>query len=273
MPDPPQLIVITPTLDRSRWLDQTVESVAVHTRGNLRVRHVMVAPGDRVESLAAEYPGVTVTAEKKVGGGLYDAVNYGVQTADDWDWMTYLNDDDILGPGFGQILEVAANSSPDVIYGRVSYTDAEGRVLGAFPVEKQPRRLASLMAAGIPPFTQQGTLVRRTCFDQLGGFDLQYRLAADFDFWARAVRAGFSFRYLPVEVGSFRLRKGQLSADQGRVQSEMEKIVAAHLPGRSRLALASVRACFRLRHLPEILTRRLRTGHWRTAGSIGGDKP
>ena len=90
--------------------------------------------------------------------------------------------------------------------------------------------------------------------------------------FVRAVRAGFSFCYLPIETGSFRLRKGQLSTDQDKVQSEMEKVVATHLPPQGRLARALVRTGFRLRHGPEIVARQIRTGHWRTAGSIGGEE-
>ena len=273
MSESSQVLVVTPTLGRSRWLDQTVRAVAAYAGGSLALRHLLVAPAHRVGSLATDYPQVTVTAEDAERNGLYEAINYGARFARDWDWLTYLNDDDILGPEFGLMLDTAADDSSDILYGRVSYIDAEGQVLGAFPVESRPRRLASLMAAGIPPFTQQGTLVRRACFDRLGGFDLRYRLASDFDFWVRAVRAGCSFRYLPVETGSFRLREGQLSTDQECSRSEMETVVANHLPVPGRVARVLARTGFRLRHGPEIIARRIRTGHWRTARSIGGDRP
>lgn len=270
MSEMPQVIVITPTLGRSRWLEQTVASVASIKTGTGRLQHLLVAPSDQVALLAAAYPTASVTSEQGERGGLYEAINYGAHRIPDWKWMTYLNDDDVLQPGFGRLIETAASSPTDVIYGRVSYIDAEGQVLGAFPVESRPRRLASLMAAGIPPLTQQGTLVRRTCFERLGGFDSRYRLASDFDFWVRAVRNGFSFSYLPVEAGSFRLREGQLSTDQESVQSEMDTIVESHLPVPGRVTRALVRTGFRLRHGPEIIARRVRTGHWRTARSIGG---
>jgi len=268
-----EILVVTPTLGRSPWLEQTVDSVAQLMNAGSNLRHLLVTPSPELNRLKAAFPDQEVIVEVPGKTGLYGAINTAADSSDDWDWLTYVNDDDILRPDFGRVVEAAANDLADVIYGRVSYIDAEGQVLGAFPVESRPRRLASLMAAGIPPFTQQGTLVRRTCFDQLGGFDSQYPLAADFDFWVRAVRAGISFRYLPVETGSFRLRKGQLSADQGRVRSEIETIIATHLPRQGRLARARVQACFRLRHLPEILSRRMRTGHWRTAGSIGREEP
>ena len=199
--------------------------------------------------------------------GLYEAVNYGARRAEDWRWLTYLNDDDLLGTDFDQILDCAEAGETDVTYGRVSYIGANGENLGAFPVESRARRFASLMAAGIPPFTQQGTLVRRECFERLGGFNTDYRLAADFDFWVRAVVSGASFRHVPVEVASFRLRAGQLSADQTGVQEELASIIASHFPKQSRWTRLLVRTAFRLRHVPAILARRRRTGSWRTGGS------
>lgn len=268
MPELPQVIVITPTLGRSRWLDQAVESVAACRMDRGSLVHTLVAPPDQVDRLAARYPAVTVVAEAGEGAGLYGAVNYGARLGSDWRWLTYLNDDDWLLPGFDRLLDAAERNEADVIYGRVSYIDAEGRTLGALPVEPCPRRFASLMRAGIPPFTQQGTLVSRDCFDRLGGFDPDFRLAADHDFWVRAVVTGASFRHVREEVASFRLRIGQLSADQEKVQAELALIHARHLPAGSRWSGFFVRTAFRLRQAPAILTRRWRTGRWRTGDAV-----
>jgi hypothetical protein len=268
-----EILVVTPTLGHSPWLDQTVESVVRLRNEHPNLRHVLVVPEMELDRLKTAYPELAVMSEALGTTSLYGAINTAAGLLDDWDWLTYLNDDDVLGPGFGRVVEAAVDDSADVIYGRVSYIDAEDRVLGAFPVERRPRRLACLMAAGIPPLTQQGTLVRRACFDRLEGFDPQYRLAADFDFWVRAVRAGCSFSYLPVETASFRLREGQLSVDQDRVQSEMKTIVANHLPLPGRLSKALIRTGFRLRHGPKVIARRFRSGHWRTAKVIGRGEP
>ncbi len=269
----PQIIVATPTLGRSEWLKDTVESVARFRWGGQRLRHILVAPSDRGADLAATYPQVEVVSEETDRGGLYEAINYGVLRDGDWRWMTYLNDDDVLQAGFETVLSVAENDPVDILYGRVTYIDAEGRRLGQFPVESRPERMALLMGSGIPPLTQQGTLVQRSCFEALGGFNPQYELAADFDFWVRAVSAGRSFHFLPHEVGSFRLRQGQLSVDQDKAMAEKTDIISRHLDPPGSVNRALIRAEFRLRHTPEILLRRLRTGRWRTGASIGGRTP
>lgn len=264
MPELPQVIVITPTLGRSPWLDQTVESVAARRLSRDGLSHLLVAPSDRVDGLAARYPGVTVLAEGAAGNGLYEAVNYGARLAGEWRWLTYLNDDDLLQPGFDRLLSATEQGEAEILYGHVSYVDEDGRALGMFPVERRSSRFASLMEAGLPPMTQQGTLVSRACFERLQGFDTSYQLAADFDFWVRAVVSGTTFCCIPTEVGSFRLREGQLSADQEKVQAELALIHARHLPSASWLSGCLVRTAFRLRHLPSILSRRWRTGRWRT---------
>ncbi|MEZ5275162.1 MAG: glycosyltransferase [Opitutaceae bacterium] len=268
MPESPQVIVITPTLGRSPWLDQAVESVAARQSGRWGLVHLLVAPADQVGALADRYPGTTVMAEEREGGGLYGAVNYGAHRTKGWRWLTYLNDDDLLREGFDRLLGATDQEAADIIYGRVSYIDADGRNLGAFPVERRPRRILSLMIAGIPPFTQQGTLVGRDCFENLGGFDTDFQLAADHDFWVRAVLRGASFRFVPSEVGSFRLRPGQLSADQETVRKELGSIHARYFPPENRLTRLRIRTAFRIRHAHSILGRRIRTGHWTTGKSV-----
>jgi GT2 family glycosyltransferase len=269
MPDLPQVTVITPTLGRSRWLDQTVASVAAFRSARDALGHTLVAPSDRVGALTARYPEVMVVPEPKTGGGLYEAVNYGARINSGWQWLTYLNDDDRLQPGFERLLDAARQAEADIIYGRVSYIDDQGRALGSFPVEARPRRLAALMRAGIPPLTQQGTLIGRDCFDRLGGFDPRYRLAADYDFWVRAVVNGAAFVHIPAHAGSFRLRADQLSVDQEKVRDELASIHGRHLPTGGRWSDLLVRMAFRCRHFSAILTRRKRTGRWRTVDSVG----
>lgn len=256
-------LIVTPTLGISAWLDTAVDSVQQYAP---QARHILVAPADVVDDLARRFERSTVLVEP--GGGMYAAINHAIRAVPDWKWMGYLNDDDRLESGFTSLVDATAFRSHDILYGRVSYIDAEGRDLGAFPVERCPRRFASLMTAGIPPFTQQGTVVSRACFERLRGFDTDYRLAADHDFWVRAVMSGASFRYLPADVGSFRLRAGQLSADQEEVKTELASIHARHLPSGNRGSAFFVRSGFRCRHLPSILRRRIRTGHWRTGASI-----
>jgi Ca2+-binding RTX toxin-like protein len=68
-----KLLVVTPTLGESPWLEETISSVAAVAGAP---EHVLVAPADKVAALARRYPRVAVVAEP--GGGMYAAINAGL---------------------------------------------------------------------------------------------------------------------------------------------------------------------------------------------------
>lgn len=109
-----KILVVTPTLGESPWLAETVASVAA-----LRIpgAHVLVAPEAAVGKLAARFPGVTVVPEP--GGGMYAAVNAGLAAVQGWEAFTYINDDDLLLPGFTAVVERASHAAgtPLLAYG------------------------------------------------------------------------------------------------------------------------------------------------------------
>ena len=205
-----KLLVITPTLGTSRWLDEAARSVAA-VRGE--IQHVMVCPPPVAADLGRRFPRVTIVGEKRAG--LYPAINQGLAAVVDWEAFMWLNDDDVLEPdGLGAALAVlAAAPGPDVVYGRVGLMGAAGERLGALPVARRADDLRALLARGIVPLAQPGTVMRRTLVTRLGGLDESFRLAGDLDLFARALAAGGRFAWVDREVASFRLTAAQLSKD------------------------------------------------------------
>ncbi len=248
-----KLLVVTPTLGRSPWLEAAVTSVARHAGG---AAHVLIAPAGVERDLARRFPRTQVRAETR--GGLYAAVNEAA--AGDWDSLTYLNDDDTLEPGFAQVRSFVA-SVPAIVFGDVRYIDASGRDLGRMPSAK-PAWVPALLGAGRAPFTQQGTTIPRATWTQLRGFDLQWHLAADYDFWCRAAAGGARFVRVRDTVASFRLHNLQLSTRRNEMAAEIAAIRARHaavLEGRSP---AGARWWFRWHSLARLWERRRRAGVW-----------
>lgn len=210
--------------------------------------------------VARDIPGWTAEAASQVRfsreieppQGLYAALNQGLGLAGEWEWFSYINDDDRLGPDFAALAERHCRPGNErvIAFGRVSMIDAEGRYLYDFPSTDRIADLPALLAEGIMPFTQQGMIAHRDVWERLRGFDTSYRLAGDLDFWVRAHRAGFVFRFYPLKVGEWRLRRGQLSGDHARMAEESARCLAAirtDAPGRWTRELARLR--FRLRNI------------------------
>ena len=253
------LLILTPTLGVSPYLDQTVRSVA---RLDLPVHHVLVCPTARIAELAGRFPGCRVVADAGKDGGLYGALNAGLAAVGDlaWDWFTYLNDDDLLSAGFARMLvrHDARGDLATVAYGNVETIDEDGASLGGMTVESAPEYFSALLQGGISPVGQQGMVFGAPVVRALGGYHLRYSICADLDFWARAAAQGFSFRYYPQEVGRFRIQPGQISGDVSLLRTQLAEITRAHFPTPvSPWARRFARWRYRWRNLPKYL-RRLR---------------
>jgi glycosyltransferase involved in cell wall biosynthesis len=252
----PSVLVVTPTLGESPLLEQTVASVAAQP---LPITHVLAAPLRRVEALQLRYPHTLVVPDAGRGGGVYGALNAALaQAPAGWEWFTYINDDDLLLPGFGLVARAhLLLSDPEpVTYGNVEQIDESGRRVGEVTVARNPDWIPALLQQGISPLMQQGMLFHRECVTRRQGFDTRYRLCADLDFWLRACAAGERFRYYAVPVAQFRLRAGQLSGNTALTEQEQTHIVRRHFPARLpawRRHLASLR--YRLHNLPRYLER------------------
>jgi hypothetical protein len=232
--------------------------------------HVVVAPPSVAEKMRAACPEAEVMAEPTGTRGLYGAVNFAATTVSGWKWITYINDDDRLLPDFEFVWRRSISADEaDVIYGDVDYLDAAGAVIAQFPTCRNPNYVSGLLADGIAPFTQQGTLISEGLWRRLGGFDPDLSLAADFDFWVRAAATGARFKYVRARVAGFRIHAGQLSSDVQRVRSEIASVVAREDLQVRWLERMWARLMFRGTNAPRIFRRLLRTGRLRTRNLMG----
>jgi GT2 family glycosyltransferase len=261
-----RILVVTPTLGHSVFLDKTMDSVATQL---LDILHVISAPAEKQPALQRRFPHARVVPDGGKSGGIYGALNAALaQVTEGWDWFTYINDDDLLLPGFSEVFyrHMRSAAPEPVIYGDVDLIDESDRAISRVTTERDPRWIPALLQQGISPLMQHGMLFRRDIVRKLQGFDLRYRLCADLDFWLRAYVAGARFRYYPKRVGQFRLRSGQLSASTATTRHEQDEIVKRHLPvpvspWNVRFARWRYRACNLPRYLERTRMRGIRTSY------------
>ncbi len=211
-----KLRMVMATQGKSRFMGEAISSV---NRAWAESEIVIVCPAACVPSIAAG-AGAVVLPEN--GTGLYAALNQGWRAPGEWDAFTWLNDDDLLlAPGFGGLLEALARRTElDAAYGRVGLIGARGENIGSIPVARRGEDLAALLARGIMPLAQPGTVIRRSLLEHLGGFDESFQLAADLDFFVRALVAGARFAYINLWAADFRLHAGQLSKRRMAMEEE-----------------------------------------------------
>ena len=213
-----KLRIVTATRGESPFWPQAAASVAQSVPA---AEHVVVCRESRLPEVIKERPVICGVAEKT--SGLYAALNQGLRDpAGDWDAFTWLNDDDLLlAPGFASLVaELERQPAIDILYGGVDLINGRGEPIGALPVARRGGDLAALLRRGIVPLAQPGTVIRRSCFERLGGFDESYWLAGDLDFFVRALAAGARFGFVPAQVAAFRLSAGQLSKQRAGMETE-----------------------------------------------------
>lgn len=254
-----KMLVITPTLGESPWLEATIRSVAALP---VSCRHVLVAPAAAAAELTRRFPGVAVMPE--AGGGLYAAINSGLADASAWDAFTYINDDDLLLPGFARCVAAltAQTGRPGFAYGGVRLVDRAGRRIGTIPVSPQPALNRALYAQRLEPVYQHGTLISRAVWEEQGGFDESFRLCGDSEYLARLCVRGVPAVRVWTEVAAFRLRPHQLTKGRAAMVEERARVdeklslLADRLTWQHRWA----RLVFRSANLPAYIGRTLRHG-------------
>lgn len=210
---------VVPTLNSARTLDMTL--LSLHLQRNVHIDVRVVDGGSEDDTLAicrrSGFPTQYVPP-----GNMYRAINAGLRDATT-EWFSYLNSDDWLYPeSFARLVRTGLEERAGVVYGHCDYVDEEGRFLYSF-VAARPDRLGRLFRRGVMAFAQPGTVFRRECYLRLNGFDEQYRLSADGDFFCRALATGTRFARVPrPEIACFRQAENQLTRRHA-VEMEEEK--------------------------------------------------
>jgi len=111
--------------------------------------------------------------------GIYEAMNTGLNAATG-QYVYFLNAGDRLRDTsvLASVVQVLKETTPEWLYGQVAFLDGQGRevIPPAFDFQQEKR---ALFARGrFPP--HQGTVARRTLLQSMGGFDTNYRVAADY---------------------------------------------------------------------------------------------
>jgi hypothetical protein len=248
-----QLLVVTPTLGKSPWLEETVASVAALA---FPCAHVLVAPANEVEELVSRFPRTRVIAEP--GGGMYAAINAGLKAVENWRACTYINDDDLLLPRMTEVMAHARTAEPRVVYGGVRLINAKSARIGAIPISPVPSLNRLLYAQRTEPVFQHGTIITRAVIEKLGPFDETLRFCGDSEFLARACVARIPFVCATKRaVASFRLRAGQLTKNLPVMLAEHHVVYNKHRLPADRIEWKHrwARLVFRVSNLPVYIER------------------
>ena len=187
-----KISLITVCFNSESTIKDTLESVLKQTYTNYEY---LIIDGlskdstlDIVKSYEDKFDGkLRVISEKD--NGLYDAMNKGIRLAKG-DIIGILNSDDILANRYVFQSIIENISEYDGIYSNMLMLDEKldkpYRLIKSRPVSKK-------MGWHMPHPT---LYLKRDVYNKYGGFNLNYRIAADFDFMLRIIKSDLKFKYL-----------------------------------------------------------------------------
>lgn len=167
--------IIIPTYNSEATIQAALTSVKIQQFSNFEVLVIDGKSSDKTIELSNQFrlEGLNLTCISEPDNGIYDAMNKGIAAAKG-EYLYFLGSDDTLFNE--QVLHQVADSinlqPADLIYGNVLMSTSGQCYDGAFTYEK-------LLTKNI---SHQAIFYKRTIFQQLGGYNLKYKLHADWDF-------------------------------------------------------------------------------------------
>ena len=132
--------------------------------------------------------------------------------------------DDISLPDKLSELVAFLEAHPDIaIVGCLAvYFNSENKITGKPEIECHPDRIRATFAQK-NSMINSASMIRRKVFDTIGGYREEFRSVDDYDFYARALLAGFKMANITMPLHLIRIHEASVSATRAETQRTLEK--------------------------------------------------
>ncbi|MET4608588.1 GT2 family glycosyltransferase [Bradyrhizobium sp. JR4.1] len=196
----PQVTMVVPSLNQSRYLDDALRSIAAQ---DVVTEIIVMDGGSTDDSLAVLqcWSGRLAYWYSGSDGGQAAAINNGIGHGSA-PYVGWLNSDDMLEPGgLRSLIEtLEADPAAPAAYGNVVNLKSNG-VYSDVWVQPFSERALTLRCI----ISQPGTLIRRTAWEAVGGLDPNLQLAMDYDLWWRLYRRFGPLVHVPRQTAVNRM--------------------------------------------------------------------
>ncbi len=204
-----KISIITASFNSGQTIEQTIKSVLDQT--GVYLEYIIIDGGSKDGTLEIinKYKDRITKIVSEPDKGIYDAMNKGVGLATG-DVVGIINSDDFYFNS--DVLSSAAGeferTGVDAVYGNIVYVDREN-------IKKQVRiweageyKESKLKSGWIMP--HPAFFVRRECYEKWGGFNLDFKIAADYELMLRFLKNSLRVSYLQKTLVC--MREGGYSA-------------------------------------------------------------
>lgn len=213
--------IITVSYNAQNTIEKTIKSVLAQTYKN--IEYIIVDGNSQDDTLK-----VVKKYEKNINRfisendkGIYDAMNKGIAVATG-DIIGILNADDWYEiETVSRVVETfKSNEIVDIVTGQINFVD-DDFIIGKssyFDIENICYRM---------PIAHPATFVRSRIYKNIGSYNIEYKIAADYEFTYRCYLAGCRFKYLEDVLANFSL-SGISSKKHDQLYKEDECILTKY---------------------------------------------
>lgn len=211
--------IITVCLNSAATIEQTIQSVLGQTWKNIEYIIIDGQSTDGTLEIIDRYRDKITTCISEKDQGLYDAMNKGISVATG-DIIGILNSDDWYAKDtVEKVVDAFQEEKADLVYGAMEIVHPGGYMSRV----KNDALEYMLYRCVIPHPT---VFVRRNVYLEVGVFDLEYKVLADYDLLMRMYLHHVKICQLPVVLTYF--RKGGFSAEHATQCTEEMRSIARH---------------------------------------------
>ncbi|AYV57245.1 glycosyltransferase [Leptospira kmetyi] len=223
----PKVSIITINFNDHKGLEKTIQSVQSQTFKDYEHVIIDAASKDGSVDVIRKYKnGISYWVSEK-DKGIYDGQNKGIKAAKG-EYCLFLNSGDFLANP-NVLTEVFAKNDidADFIYGDMLIDSGNGKITYG----KSPDEL-DLYYLSYEVLWHCATFIRRSLFTKFGTYDLSYKIAADVDFFLKAIGVGgASWKYVGKPISQFNtFGFGSNPKNQALLENERKRMREEHLP-------------------------------------------
>ncbi|MBQ0142662.1 MAG: glycosyltransferase [Prevotellaceae bacterium] len=218
-----KLSIITVNYNGAEGLQKTLNSVSQQSFTDFEL--IVIDGGSTDESIEVikEYESLFAHRPSPIAyrwvserdKGIYDGMNKGVKMASG-EYVYFLNGGDTFMSPDSVINMFAVGKTEDILVGRLNYIDGRGRYHESYQKKMPYQSMLGFIRTGIP---HQSAFIKKSLFDKCGLYDLNYKVAADWQFFMRAIGLyGASVAYCDVLLAHF--DNGGLTSKRGDLMAQ-----------------------------------------------------
>lgn len=201
-----KISIITVVYNNEKTIKEAIESVLSQTYSDIEYIIIDGNSIDKTVQIINEYKNKIDFFISEKDAGIYDAMNKGIKAATG-DIIGILNSDDLYNDHTvieSVMNQFNLNSSLDIVYGNLVYVKAENVDKVVRKWNSNPYYKKYFENGNVPP--HPSLFVKRKVYEKAGLFNINYKLAADYEFMLRIFKKYcFNSMYINKVIVKMRL--------------------------------------------------------------------